>query len=172
MKKNRFFVVLILCFSVKAYSQEKQPDLRAQLQDAIYVMNRFDEIATGLDVEIKGWKVDDSSKNLFRGELSATLSNANIEKSRLGNLLGKADISSTDLFDVYSELQSVAGELQAQASNAANWGDSETRSVELARLGAKALTLGAQIGLALRSRIALQEVELAACTKKPVAKTR
>ena len=135
-------IALILCVSSRlSYSQDKLPDL---LQDASYVMNRFDEITTGFDVEIQSWTVDDSSKQIFRQELQAVLRNANFEKPRLTALLGKSDVSSADLFDVYSELQSIGAELETQASRASFWG-SEARSIELVQLSAKTEMLAAKI---------------------------
>ncbi len=157
-------VLFLLCLCVlPSYSQESAADLKPLLQDASYVMNRFDEVATGLDAEINGWTVDAATKKLFRQELAATLRNSNIEKVRLVLLLTRPNISSADLFDVYANLDAVASELDGQASNAANWGSSQARSIELAQLGSKALTLAANIGVALRSKIAVQEAELAAC---------
>jgi hypothetical protein len=157
-------VLFLLCLCVlPSYSQESVADLRPLLQDASYVMNRFDEIATRLDVEINGWTVDVATKKVFHQELAATLRNSNVEKVRLAALLTRPNISNTDLFDVYSNLGAVASELDGQASNAANWGSSQARSIELAQLGSKALTLAANVGVALRSKIAAQEAELAAC---------
>ena len=157
-------VVFFLCLCVlPSYSQESVTDLKPLLQDASYVMNRFDEVATGLDVEINGWTVDAATKKVFHHELAATLRNSNLEKVGLAALLTRPNISNADIFDVYATLEAVASELDGQASNAANWGSSQARSIEPAQLGSKALTLAANIGVALRSKIAAQEAELAAC---------
>lgn len=80
-------------------------------------------------------------------------------KATLNQLLLKSKVSSTELFDVYSEIMEVAGELQGQASNVANWGDS-AKSIELAQLAAKANNLAANIGVVLRRRIETQESQL------------
>ena len=164
-------VGLLFCGSAGlCYSQENSSEVKPLLQDALYAMNRFDEVAKGLDVEIQSWMVDDSSKAIFRRELAATLINANRERPRLAALLAETDVSSTDLFDVYSELEGIASELDGQASNASNWG-TESRGMELAQLGGKTLELAARIGLTLRAKIASQEAQLKACTQKPVSKT-
>jgi hypothetical protein len=56
--------------------------------------------------------------------------------------------------------------LEAEAANNNNWGD-EKLAIDLAQLGAKAEVLGAKLGIALRSQIATQELQLASCKGQP-----
>ena len=138
------------------------------------MFNRFEETTTGLDAQIENWNVPESSKRTFKGELSAVSRNVRAEKPTLTALLLKNRVSSIELFDVYSEMMEVTGELQGQASNFADWGDS-TKANELAQLGAKTNMLAANIGVVLRGKIVNQEAQLEACSGRPpvpAAKTK
>jgi hypothetical protein len=87
------------------------------------------------------------------------------EKPAINALLGKSEVSSTDLLDVYTEMVEVASELQGSSSEDGYFEDGELSS-ELAQLGSKAAVLGAKIGVTLRSQIAAQELRLATCSQK------
>jgi hypothetical protein len=163
----------ILLFVPKAApAQRAESDLKTLLGDAAYVFNRFEETTTGLDLQMDNWAVPERSKKLFRGELAAVQQNETAEKARLSSLLGKDDISTVDLFDVYSEILEVSSELQAQASNFASW---DTRGSEkyreLAELGAKATVLGGHIRIELRAKIGAEELELTICMNKKTSES-
>lgn len=165
IRRTVLFLGVTSCFfSAVLSSQKSQPDLRSQLQDALYVMNRFEEVTTGFDLEINQWKTPQSSRDMFRKEFAMVLRNVSNEKKTLQLLIDKRGmISSSDLFDVYSELMEAGTELNAQSANDGSYGDC-SHCMELAKLGAKTVVLGAQIGVTLRSRLVLQEEQLADCS--------
>jgi hypothetical protein len=148
--------------------QGQKEDLRTLLQDASYVFNRFDEEATGLQVEIDHWNVDASSKKNFKEEVSAVLRDVDVIKPTLSQLLSKSQVSSVDLLDVYAEVAEVGSEVQGQASNESNWGGA-AKAIELAQLGAKATVLSAHIEVLLRHQIIVQERQLEVCSRQPVS---
>jgi hypothetical protein len=140
-------------------------DLDTLLRDSAYVFNRFEEVSTGLPTQIDRWEMPDQLKTDEKGALSSVLRNVEAEKPALNALLGKPEVSSTDLLDVYTGLVEVASELQGLASEDGSFGHAES-STELAQLGAKAQVLAAKVGAALRSQMVSQELKLASCSKK------
>ena len=140
-------------------------DLDTLLRDSAYVFNRFEEVSTGLPTQIDRWEMPDQLKTDEKGALSSVLKNVEAEKPALNALLGKPEVSSTDLLDVYTGLVEVASELQGLASEDGSFGHAES-STELAQLGAKAQVLAAKVGAALRSQMVSQELKLASCSKK------
>jgi hypothetical protein len=171
MKRLLVLLVLLVC-PILAVAQSEERDMRTLLQDSSYVFNRFEETTTGLDFQIDSWNVPASLKTTLKEVLSGRLRSVRAEKRTLNALLLKNEVPSSDLFDVYSEMIEVTSELQDQASNFANWGDS-TKATELAQLGSKANILAANIGMVLREKIEKQEAQLATCSGKlssPTAK--
>jgi hypothetical protein len=140
-------------------------DLDTLLRDSAYVFNRFEEVSTGLPTQIDRWEMPDQLKTDEKGALSSVLRNVEAEKPALNALLGKPEVSSTDLLDVYTGLVEVASELQGLASEDGSFGHAES-STELAQLGAKAQVLAAKVGAALRSQMVSQELKLASYSKK------
>jgi hypothetical protein len=155
-----------LVFPMFASAQSGQYELKTLLQDASYVFNRFDETTTGLSTQIDEWNLPESSKSLFKRELSAVVMNVNTEKPKLNALLLKNDVSVGDLFDVYSEVTDVSAELSGQSSNFSIWAKDSSKAIELAQLGAKANVLAAKIGFVLRMKIQVQEDQMQACSNK------
>jgi len=162
-------LLLILLFvtqplaSAQASSGE---DLQTLLHDAAYVLNRYEETTTGMDVEIDSWNVEASVRESSKEAISAVTKNVDWEKPKLNALLTEKDIPAADLFDVYQEVTEVGGELNDQYSNFANWGNDPSKSVDIARLAARANVLGAKIGVQLRHKLAEQDVRLNACSGK------
>jgi hypothetical protein len=148
-----------------ALAQRQQPaDLNTLLRDASYVLNRYEEVTTGLDSQIDGWSISASTKQSVKGELAATLRAVEAEKPSLNALLGKSRIRSSELFDAYNIVSLVASDLEGASSSFGSWGDT-TVAVELAQLGSKASILGTDIGGVLRSQIADRESQLDACSR-------
>ena len=164
--KSMTIILCMVVFAVQAPSQTSSTsDLKTLLQDSAYVFNRYDEETAGLDTEVDQWNVPDSLKATFKEELAAVSRNVTEEKPRLYRLLNAEKVSSADLFDVYSELIEISGEIQGQATNSADFGHNSAMSTNLAQLGARANVLGAKIGFVLRSQIVQQEHELATCKR-------
>jgi len=173
VKPSLALLFLVVC-PILATAQSEARDLRTLLLDSAYVLNRFEEATTGLNTQIDNWNVPESAKKGFKDELSGELRNVELEKPSLNGLLLKGDVSASELFDVYSELTELGGELNNQSSNFANWGDS-TKAIELAQLGAKTNVLAANIGTVLRGKIDAQEAKLSACSARlgsPTAKPK
>jgi hypothetical protein len=135
-------------------------DLNTLLRDASYIFNRFEEVSAGMKMQIENYPA--GIKKSSKGALSAILENVETEKPALNALLGHAKVSSADLLDVYTELIEVASELDDESTNNNNWGDQKL-AVDLAQREVKARTLGAKLGVTLRSQIATQELQLASC---------
>ncbi len=161
----------LLACPILAKAQNQDSDLRTLLQDSAYVFNRYEEATEGLDTQIDIWNLPDASKSVLKKELAGALRNVASEKPALNALLLKTEVTSTELFDLYSELTELASGIDGESSNFANWGDS-TKAVELAQLGAKTNLLGAKIGVVLRGKIEAQETQLEACSSRPAAKKK
>ena len=164
--KLRLTLLALLALPTVACAQSEQYDVTTLLQDSAYVFNRFDEMTTGLDSQIEDWKIPETTKALFKREISSVAKNVNAEKPKLNSLLTKRNVSATELFDVYLEVIEVSGTLAGQSSNAANWGNDSGSAIQLAEIGAKANVLAAKIGFILRSKIKDQETQLESCDIK------
>lgn len=169
MRLSLALLVLLACPTLCSAQSEKY-DLRTLLHDSAYIFNRFEEATAGLHTEIDDWDVPVSLRKGFKEELSAISRNVEAEKPTLNRLLLKSRVSTVELFDVYSEVSEVASELQGQASNAANWGNS-AKAIELADLGAKAGVLAGKLGVNLREKIEAQESQMEACTSRSLPAT-
>lgn len=144
--------------------QDNAKDLKSLLQDAAYVFNRYEDLSANLRVQIDDWKVPPSFRTGTKEELDAISKNESNEKPRLYRLLKANKVSATSLFDVYSELIECATELQAQATNANEFGEDQNLAMDLAQVGARADLLSAKIGSILRLKILMQDAELASCS--------
>jgi len=154
---------MILASSQSIFAQAPT-SLDAMLRDAAYVLNRYDEATTGLDVAIDGWKIPDSLKRSLQDASHAVRRGVEREKPVLNSLLARNKVPTAELFDVYDELQMVASDLDATSSGFENFGDNEPAALELAKLSSKVRVLGANIGTVLRAQIASQEEQLATCS--------
>jgi hypothetical protein len=164
MKLSLVLLVLFVCPALST-TQSEEHDLRTLLQDSAYVFNRFDEVTTGLDTQIDDWNVPATTKVLFKASLSGTLQVVEAEKPTLNELLLKNEVSSTELFDVYSKVKDVASDLEGRATDVSNWGDS-AKAMELAELGYKANILAANIEVVLRIKLETQEAQVKLCSKR------
>ena len=167
MSRTRLSVLVgfVLVAVSMSPAQNQQKDLKTLLQDVAYVLNRFEEVTTGLDVQIRHLDTSTSAKESFVRAWAAVSRNVEAEKPKLNALLGRTDVTSTDLFDVYSEIVEVTSELMGESSYFECLG-SETKAMELAQLGAKAMVLGGNLGAALRSQLSAQQVQLTDCSLK------
>ncbi|MGH9496688.1 MAG: hypothetical protein ACRD3B_16945 [Candidatus Sulfotelmatobacter sp.] len=156
-------LLLVLAVPFSRAQNQQGDDLKALLQDASYVLNRFEEVTTGLDVTIDDFKAPASLKRSLKGALASVRKSVEIEKPELNAALAKKNISMADLFDVYDELLAVAGYLEGTSSDLSNWG-SDNEALEFEKLGARARNLGTDLGVALRSKIAEDEAQLSACS--------
>ena len=144
--KSLLLFFLLVC---PALAKAQESDLRTLLQDSAYVFNRYQEATEGLNTQFDNWNVPDTSKRLFKKELAGALRNVASEKPALNALLLKTEVTSTELFDLYSELTELSSEMNGQSSNFSNWGD-PTKAMELAQLGSKTGLLGAKLGIVSR----------------------
>lgn len=162
MKPTLLFLLLLFAPIISA-AQSEQRDLKTLLQDSAYLFNRYDEITTGMDTEIDDWNVPTSLKTSLKKLLSVSALNLSTEKPKLNALLSKNDLSASELFDVYSEVEDLGGQLSEQSSNFSQFGNDQGKAVELAELSAKAGILGANISYVLQIKIMDLEYQLAAC---------
>jgi hypothetical protein len=172
MKRRMILFVSVVAFFLPhvATAQDRPPyDLDTVLRDSAYTLNRFEEVSIQLAVQVDRWKMPAELKKREKEALSAVLRNVETEEPALNALLGKPRVSSSDLLDVYTEMVEVASELQGTASDDGFFGDSSMAD-ELARLGSKAQILGAKIEATLKLQIAVQELELASCSQKPLSR--
>lgn len=161
------FVLVIMALSAPSVTsaQDRAPnDLNTLLRDASYVFNRFEEMSVGVQAQIETHYPEQIRKN-SKELLLAVMGNVETEKPSLNALLGHSKVSSAELLDVYTELVEVTGQLNLDSTGPGSWGDQKL-SLDLAQLGAKANVLSARLGISLRSQIAAQELQLAACTQK------
>lgn len=162
------WAAFVVCCSplapIFAHGQATSYDVNTLLHDSSYVMNRFGELSTGLAVKIDAWNAPASLKQTSKEALLAVERNVEAEKPALNRLIDKhAQVASSDLLDVYSEMVEVTAELQGSASDSANFGD-ERMSEQLAELGAKAQIISAKIGVALREQVVALELQVASCS--------
>ena len=140
-------------------------NLDTLLRDSAYVLNRFEEMSTGLPAHIDRWNAPTHLKTGEKETLSSILNNVEAEKPALNALFGKQQVASTDLLDVYTEMIEVSSELQGLSAEDGSFGDAGL-STDLVQLGAKAQVLAAKIGVVLRSQIASLETKLTSCSQK------
>jgi hypothetical protein len=164
-----FIAVLLAPQLVSA--QAKAPyDLNTQLRDAVYILDRFEEVTTGLDTNIDGCEIPSDRKTIIKGNMSSVLRRVEAETPSLNGLLKRKHASSVDLFDVYTEMFDVAYPLDELSSSFAAWGDEklgeEKTAEELEQLGGKASLVSATIYTLLRPQIAAQESQLGSCGSK------
>ena len=62
MKSAILFLVLFSC-PIVCTAQTARPDLKTLLQDSSYLFNRYDEMTSGMNVEIDNSNVSDILKN-------------------------------------------------------------------------------------------------------------
>jgi hypothetical protein len=147
-----------------AFAQE--PNVDTMLRDAAYVFNRYEEATTGFDAEVDSWKTfSDSTKQSMKDNTRKIRSFVELEKPELNSLLGKKKVPTSALFDVYEELLMVTDDLDSMSTNSVHFGNTAV-GLDMSKLSAKARELGTDISIALRSQIADQEEQLAACSAR------
>jgi hypothetical protein len=61
---------LLLCVPSLATAQSEQHDLKTLLQDSSYLFNRYEEITSGMEIQIDGWRIPKSLKASMKSGLS------------------------------------------------------------------------------------------------------
>ena len=108
-KQGRLLIVAFaLCVSM-SYAQESRPTLDTMLNDAAYVFNRYEELASGLNCE--SWQTTAEIKKQCKSLAVAVGRNVKNIKTTLSRASKAKTPKLVDLFDIYSELQEVATSL-------------------------------------------------------------
>ena len=157
---------LILASCQVVFAQEHPTSVDTMLRDSAYVFNRYEEATTGLDAEVDGWKISDSTKQSIKDTTRKVRRLIELEKTELNSLLGRKKVPTTALFDVHEELIMVTDDLDGISTNyLIFWENNKAVALDMAKLRAKARDLSTDMGIVLRSQIADQEDQLAACSK-------
>lgn len=114
-------------------AQQQPPTLETMLSDAGYVFNRYEELVTA--AECNDWNVSDSLKLTCKGEVRAIGENVKFAKSVLAKLSSTKNHDLIALFEVYKELNEVAGHLSELSANVVNF--TQRDGVPYAKAGAK-----------------------------------
>jgi hypothetical protein len=144
-------------------AQGRNPDLKTMLQDASYILNRFQEEAIGIQADIDGWNIQNDTKTNLKSGVAMVGRDVAFEKPNLIRLLSQDEVSATDLFDVYSVINEISGELWGQASSSTSFSPTPSNGVRFAQLASKAQLLGTNLESVLRLMIQKQEKRLSAC---------
>jgi hypothetical protein len=129
------------------------------LSDAGYVLNRYEELATGIDCD--SWNVDASLKRICKGELKAIGANVQSAKPVLGRAAKAKNPDLIDLFTVFQELTEIAGHLDELSRNIGDFTIKD--SAPYAQAAAKTLILSAHLGNEIKMRLVIQQGKLASC---------
>jgi hypothetical protein len=166
MKACLSILVVVALFTPFTSAQDKKSnDLNTLLRDTSYVFNRFEEVSDGIAVQIDT-KYPEELRKGSKSYLSWVLIQVRMEKPTLNALLNHSNVSSADLFDVYTTLAQIASELKDLADEFDRWGDQKL-ALDLAQLGAKADDVNIPLAVTLRSQIATQE---ASCSQRMLDK--
>jgi hypothetical protein len=134
-------------------AQQQPPTLETMLSDAGYVFNRYEELVTG--VGCNDWNAPDSLKGTCKGELKAIGENVKFAKVVLAKVSSAKNYDLVALFEVYKELNEVAGHLFDLSANIPTFAQRD--GVPYAQAGSKALTLAANMGNEIESRMVIQQ---------------
>lgn len=85
--KPSLALLFLLVSPILATAQSGERDLRTLLQDSSYVLNRFEEINSGVNTDIDGWKEPESLKTTQRAMYSSVLGGVRDEKRKLSALI-------------------------------------------------------------------------------------
>jgi hypothetical protein len=143
-------------------AQQQPPTLETMLSDAGYVFNRYEELVTA--AECNDWNVADSLKLTCKAEVRAIGENVKFGKLVLAKLSSAKSYDLIALFEVYKELNEVAGHLSELSANVASF--TQRDGVPYAKAGSKALTLAANMGTEIESRMVIQQHALMNCSTK------
>jgi len=150
---------LLLLVAVPVNAHQEAPTLETMLNDAGYILNRYEELATGIDCDT--WNVTASLKRTCKNELKLIGGNVQSVKPVLGRAAKAKDPDLVDLFEVFQELNEIAGHLDELSRNLADFTDRD--GIAYAQAGAKALTLAANLGSEIKILLVLQQAKLVHC---------
>lgn len=164
----RLLIVLVLLSSVLPFAtaQGEQRDLKTLLQDSAYLFNRYEEITSGMEIQIDDWNIPKSLKASMKQGLSLTALSLSTEKPKLNALLSQTDVSASDLFDVYSEVEDLTSRLSDQSDNFEKFGNDEQKAMDFAKLSAKAGMLAENLRFVLAVKIIDLEHQVDICKIK------
>ena len=112
-------IVILALIATPISAQQQAPTLETMLSDAGYVLNRYDELASGINCD--SWRVPDSLKRSCKDELKSVGENVSVTKAILARLRDTKEDDLVALFRVYRELNEVSGHLDELSGNLPNY---------------------------------------------------
>ncbi len=158
-----FLGMILFLIGASALNAQQQPTLGTMLDDAKYVLNRYEELTSGIACD--SWRgATESLKHDCKEELRLIGQNVQSAKVVLRRASSAASPSILDLFIVYEELNEVSGHLYELSCNLGNFAGQDP--VPYAQAGAKATVLAAHLAEDIKVRLTIQETKLAKCSTR------
>jgi hypothetical protein len=140
--------LLLLACSTANAAEKYDADLPEILEDAKYSFNRWNELA----ISAMCGELPEDLAATCRQEISVIGRNVAAARPILSRASRSKTPATIDLFDIYADLQEIAGNLNSMADNIANFTRSES-GAEYARAGGKTLLLSTRLGNIIRARV-------------------
>jgi hypothetical protein len=143
-----FLSAMVLVAS--SVGQQTTPSLDTMLNDANYVFNRYEELVSRMPcARLKVTTLQQQCREI----ISTSQGNIRFGKAALGRASKAKAPSLIDIFDVYTEIQEAAGNLNTFSSEVNQFSDED--AMPYAETGAKADVLAAHLGVYVRARVIL-----------------
>jgi hypothetical protein len=159
MKCASITLLVFLSLSPRPLNAQQAPTIEIMLSDAGYVFNRYEELVTGLNCD--EWNVSDSFKQTCKSEVESIEINVKHAKMILAAITKTGNKDLVGLFEIYKELNEVAGHLSDLGSQLGDF--TQRDGVPYAQAGSKALLLAAKFGEEIESRLVAEQLELKRC---------
>jgi hypothetical protein len=147
-------ILLNLSFAVVAGEAQAGTNLDVLLNDALYALNRYQELSAGFDCNMYRDKDLQSSCTRANRVIENNVGSIKLTLIRVSKSQTPADV---DLLDIYSELVEVAGRLEDFSASASEFAHEETASTLYAAASDKTNVLAAKLYVELRKRIEAHE---------------
>jgi len=145
-------------FTAMAAHAKTQENLSVLLNDALYSLNRYEELVIG--VNCGSWKTDEELRRLCAQGIRVVSKGVDSAKIALMRAMKARSPSLVDLLEIYSELEETALHLEELGDNVSNYQEGEEGREEghaFTQASAKTLVLGSKLYVQLRDRLLLEE---------------
>jgi len=140
-------------FTAMAAHAKTQENLSVLLNDALYSLNRYEELIMG--VNCGSWKAPEEVRRICAKEIREISKGVNTTKTVLARAMKAGSPTLVDLLDIYSELEETAGHLGDLGNDVSNYQGGD--GMAFTEAGGKTLVLGAKLYVQLRERLLLEE---------------